>query len=68
MNNHAITTGDLLFSIGLLAGLLTAAFGLLSMFGNMMADAAGDGGKSGCITFIVGAAMIVGCGLALALL
>ena len=58
--NHAITVGGLLFSVGILVGLLTMAFGVLSLFGNMMADAAGDQGKSGCAIFLTGLAITVG--------
>jgi predicted outer membrane lipoprotein len=65
--NHAITLGGLLLSIGLLGGVLTCAFGVLSLFANMMADAQGDGGKGGCIALIVGAVLVIGCGIGLVL-
>jgi hypothetical protein len=58
--NHAITLGGLLLSIGVLGGILMVCFGLLSSFGNMMADAAGDGGKSGCIITAIGLVLLGG--------
>jgi hypothetical protein len=63
--NHAVTIGGLLLSVGLLGGVLTLVFGVLSLFANMMADAQGDGGKGGCITLAVGAVLVIGCGIGL---
>ena len=57
--NHAITIGTLVFTLGIGAGLLAMAFGVLSFFGNMMADTQGDGGKQGCTFFVVGLAVVV---------
>jgi acid phosphatase family membrane protein YuiD len=59
--NHSITIGGLLLSIGLLGGIGTICFAVLSLFANMMADAQGDNGKSGCIALVVGAALTIGC-------
>jgi hypothetical protein len=50
-----------LLSIGLLGGIGTICFAVLSLFANMMADAQGDNGKSGCIALVVGAALTIGC-------
>lgn len=65
--NHAITIGELLLSLGVLIGLGVTAFGLLSAFANMMADAAGDNGKEGCQVMLGGVALLIGCILGLVL-
>jgi hypothetical protein len=59
--NHAITIGGLLLSVGALVGFVVLLAGVASAFGNMMADAAGDNGKQGCILFIVGLVIFVVC-------
>jgi hypothetical protein len=60
--NHAITIGGLLFSIGAFVGLLMAAFGLLMVFAAGMSDASDDGtGGQGCVVFIIGVVLLIGC-------
>lgn len=59
--SHAITIGGPILSVGVLAGVLMLLFGALSLFGNMMADTAGDGGKSGCTISIIGVVLAIGC-------
>lgn len=63
--NHPITIGGLLLGIGVVAGTLTAAYGVMDAYGNMMADAAGDNGKQGCSVMVCGALIAVACLLAL---
>lgn len=56
--NHTITIGGLLASIGMVAGALIAAMGLISLMAAGMSDAPSDNaGKGGCITFIAGLAL-----------
>lgn len=65
--NHAITIGGLLLTIGCLGGLVAAGIGLLMIFAGMMSDAGDDTSGPGCITFVVGVAVLVGCVAALVL-
>lgn len=62
--NHAITIGGLILALGMIVGLLTAAFGALMLFAGGMSDAPSEGdaaGRQGCIVFLLGAALLVGC-------
>jgi hypothetical protein len=58
--NHAITLSDLLLTLGVIGGIVCILFGVLSAYGNMMADTAGDEGKSGCIITLIGLAILIG--------
>lgn len=66
--NHAITIGGLLSVLTIIGGLGVAAFGALMFMAGGMSDAPAEGdkaGRAGCLTFILGAGMIVGGALGL---
>jgi hypothetical protein len=66
--DHAITIGGLMLTIGCFVGLVVAVIGIFMFMAGGMSDApqAGDrAGESGCITFCIGAVILVGCILAL---
>jgi hypothetical protein len=60
--NHPLTIGGLLLGIGVISGLLMAAFGALLTFAAGMSDAGDDStGATGCALFVAGAACTIGC-------
>jgi hypothetical protein len=60
--NHPITVGGLILFVGALAGFLACGFGVLMFSAAMMSDAGDDGtGTTGCITFVAGAIVCLGC-------
>lgn len=63
--NHAITVGDVLGVLGIIIGVVSAVVGaLMALSGGFVPAPGPDDEKlsaQGCITFIVGAALTVGC-------
>lgn len=62
--NHAITVGGLLLSVGIIAGLIAAAVGVLMAFAGGMSDSPAEGeaaSKRGCIVLAIGLALVGGC-------
>jgi hypothetical protein len=60
--SHAITVGGLLLGLGVLAGLGLVGVGVLTAFAAGMASVPDEKtGRTGCILFVVGFVLLVGC-------